>query len=358
MKVLQSLITINLFLFLMFGSVLQSFAQGHQIITNSIGMKLVLIPKGTFQMGSPPVGKGSSPTECQHEVKLTQDYYLGAFEVTQAQYKKVMGKNPSYFQDENISEEKPQARGTARKIDYSNHPVEQVSWENAVEFCERLSKLSDENKAGRVYRLPTEAEWEYACRAGSKSAFSFGEKAKPLGDYAWFEGNSNNQTHPVGLKKPNAWGLYDMHGSLWEWCSDWFGDYPKGAAIDPSGPREGLGRIVRGGNFSTRAAWCESAFRMPIPFDSANVIGFRVAMISPSNIPYRSTSGGGREADAFLMGEISRLALTEGLNIPLACRWPGLSRATHYRRARVREAFFGPRLPKRVPRALVPWSGA
>ncbi|MFM9065023.1 MAG: formylglycine-generating enzyme family protein, partial [Pirellula sp.] len=173
-------------------------------ITNSIGMKLVLIPKGTFKMGSPESEEGSNGDETQHEVTISKDYYLGVYEVTQAQYEKVMGANPSYFQGEEIE-------GSS-----SNHPVELVSWEDAVEFCKKLSDLPEEKAAGRVYHLPTEAQWEYACRAGSKSRYSFGESSKSLGDYAWFYGNSKGQTHPVGEKKANAWGLYDMHGNVWE----------------------------------------------------------------------------------------------------------------------------------------------
>jgi formylglycine-generating enzyme required for sulfatase activity len=168
-------------------------AQSPKEITNSIGVKLVLIPKGIFTMGSPESEKGHDESETQHEVTISKDYYLGVTEVTQGQYEKVMGTNPSYFQKREI-----------RKSDSSMYPVEQVSWEDAVEFCKKLSDLPEEKNAGRVYRLPTEAEWEYACRAGSKSAYSFGESSKSLGDYAWFNRNSNSQTHPVGEKKANA----------------------------------------------------------------------------------------------------------------------------------------------------------
>ena len=249
-------------------------AQSPKTITNSIGMKLVLIPKGTFQMGSPIEEAGADDDEEQHQVTISKDYYLGVTEVTQGQYEKVMGTNPSYFQKRVI-----------RKSDSSMYPVEQVSWEDAVEFCKRLSDLPEEKAAGRVYRLPTEAEWEYACRAGSKTAYSFGEGSKSLGDYAWFDGNSNNQTHPVGEKKANAWGLYDMHGNVWEWCSDWYGDYPKGAVSDPVGPREGSVRVFRGGGWYNGAADCRSAVRFWNGPSSRNDYGgFRVAL-SPSGIP-------------------------------------------------------------------------
>ena len=248
---------------------------GMKTITNSIGMKLVLIPKETFQMGSPIEEAGADDDEAQHQVTISKDYYLGVTEVTQGQYEKVMGTNPSYFQKRVI-----------RKSDSSMYPVEQVSWEDAVEFCKRLSDLPEEKAASRVYRLPTEAEWEYACRAGSKTAYSFGEGSKSLGDYAWFDGNSNTQTHPVGEKKANAWGLYDMHGNVWEWCSDWYGEYPKGAVSDPVGPREGSSRVLRGGCWLIGAADCRSAVRSrryPSNRDY-NDFGFRVAL-SPSGIP-------------------------------------------------------------------------
>jgi formylglycine-generating enzyme required for sulfatase activity len=252
----------------------QTYAQSPKTITNSIGMKLVLIPKGTFMMGSPIEEEGADNDEEQHQVTIGKDYYLGVTEVTQGQYEKVMGTNPSYFQKRVI-----------RKSDSSMYPVEQVSWEDAVEFCKKLSDLPEEKKAGRVYRLPTEAEWEYACRAGSKAAYSFGANSKTLGDYAWFGENSGGQIHPVGEKKANAWGLYDMHGNVWEWCSDWYGVYPKGSVSDPSGPSEGSSRVFRGGSWGREAAYCRSASRLWIgPSYRFYYIGFRVAL-SSSGIP-------------------------------------------------------------------------
>jgi formylglycine-generating enzyme required for sulfatase activity len=231
-----------------------SNAQPAKEITNSIGMKLVLIPKGAFTMRSEIEEERieeerASNNEEQYQVTISKHYYLGVTEVTQGQYEKVMGTNPSRFQ------------GNKVQGDSSNLPVEQVSWEDAVEFCKKLSDLPEERKAGRVYRLPTEAEWEYACRAGSRSFYSFGASSKSLGDYAWFVGNSGLQTHPVGEKKANAWGLHDMHGNVVEWCSDWYGKYPKGAVSDPGGPDEGSGRVERGGYFGGGAQFCRSAFR-------------------------------------------------------------------------------------------------
>ena len=248
-------------------------------IFNSIGMELVLIPKGKFTMGSPASEEDRYENETEHEVTISKDYYLGVTEVTQGQYEKVIGVNPSFWQKRVI-----------RKSDSSMYPVEQVTWEDAVEFCKELSDLPEEKKAGRVYRLPTEAEWEYACRAGSKSAYSFGESSKSLGDYAWFDGNSD-RTHPVGEKKANAWGLYDMQGNAWEWCSDWYDEYPKGAVSDPTGPKEGSYRVIRGGGWGYEAADCRSALRVRLtPVDRNRYLGFRLAL-SPSGIPQSPEAG-------------------------------------------------------------------
>ena len=251
-----------------------SSAQPPKEITNSIGMKLVLIPKGTFMMGSPESEKGRNENETQHEVTISKDYYLGVHEVTQAQYEKVIGKNPSHFQGAIVGNEN------------ADLPLENVSWDEAVEFCKKLSELPEEKKAGRVYRLPTEAQWEYACRAGSKTAYSFDDEEGLLPVYGWFIRNSSQRTHTVGLLEPNAWGLYDMHGNVWEWCSDWHEEYPKGAVSDPSGPREGSGRVSRGGGWGLVAAFCRSASRnwYDPSFRDNRDNGFRVAL-SPSGIP-------------------------------------------------------------------------
>jgi formylglycine-generating enzyme required for sulfatase activity len=258
-------------IFLSFAAHLQ--AQPPKEITNSVGMKLVLIPKGTFMMGSPESEQGRNEHENQHEVTISKDYYLGVYEVTQAQYEKVMGKNPSYFQGAKVGNEN------------ADLPVDNVSWDDTVEFCKRLSDLPEEKKAGRLYRLPTEAEWEYACRAGSKTAYSFDDEEGLLPEYDWFKRNSSDRTHTVGLLEPNAWGLYDMHGNVWEWCSDRYGDYPKGAVSDPSGPKEGSFRVYRGGSWFNEAAGCRSAFRDGyVPSDRLNYLGFRLAL-SSSGIP-------------------------------------------------------------------------
>lgn len=247
--------------------------ESNQII-NSIGMRFTLIPKGTFMMGSPDGELWRSEDETVHEVTISRDYYFGIHEVTQDQYLKVTGVNPSFFQGFRI-------RGSSM-----NHPVEEVSWEDAVEFCKQLSQLPEEIKAGRVYRLPTEAEWEYACRASTKTAFSFDEKGDLLASYrwyhrdGWFELNSSGETHGVGQKQPNRWGLYDMHGNVWEWCADWYAEYPEGPLVDPSGPGFGGRRVARGGSYLLGFEdLCRSASRMAFEPTCQNVdIGFRVAM--------------------------------------------------------------------------------
>ena len=221
-------------------------------------MKLRLIPAGEFMMGSPGTESDRSDDETQHRVSITKPFYLGVTEVTQEQYQKVMGSNPSKFKG-------PQ------------NPVETVSWADAVEFCGKLSAMPAEKTAGHVYRLPTEAEWEYACRSGTTMAYGFGDDASRLGDYGWFEGNSDSSTHPVGEKKPNAWGLYDMHGSLDEWCQVWHGAYPSGSATDPIGPTSGSYRVLRGGSWLIFAGDCRSAFRFRFaPEFRSNYLGFRV----------------------------------------------------------------------------------
>ncbi len=272
-----------------FGLSLTAAAQEKEV-TNSIGMKLKLIPAGTFMMGSPPDEKGSEDDERQHQVTISQPYYMGVYEVTQAQYQKVMGKNPSHFQGDAVAikipaKKHPQTGRTIEEakivpVDTSNYPVELVSWEDAVAFCEKLSSLPSERAAGRVYRLPTEAEWEHACRAGSKTAYSFGNDASSLGEYAWIIDNSGGKTHAVGQKQPNAWGLYDMHGNVWEWCMDRYGDYPRGSVTDPVGASSGSRRVARGGSWVNTAEDCRSSDRNGgIPSSRINVSGFRVTCV-------------------------------------------------------------------------------
>ncbi len=202
-----------------------------------VTMKLVLIPAGKFTMGSPKTEKGRFDDEGpQHKVTITKPFYMGLYEVTQEQYEGVVGKNPAKFKS-------------------AKNPVETVSWNDAVAFCKALSK-----KTGKLVRLPTEAEWEYACRAGTKTAFCFGDDEKRLGDYAWYEDNSERKTHPVAQKKPNAWGLYDMHANVWEWCSDWYADsYANAKPVDPQGPASGSYRVLRGGSWGDLTDFCRAA---------------------------------------------------------------------------------------------------
>jgi formylglycine-generating enzyme required for sulfatase activity len=189
-----------------------------------VTLPLTLVPAGKFVMGSPDSEKGRDKNEGpQHEVTISRPFYMSVTEVTQAQYEAVMGKNPSRFKG-------------------PTNPVDSVSWDDAVLFCVKLSE-----KTGKAFRLPTEAEWEYACRAGSTTRFSFGDSDSVFGDYAWFGSNSGGKTNPVGRKKPNAWGLYDMHGNVYEWCADWYGSYSSGASTDPQGAGSGGNRVVRGG---------------------------------------------------------------------------------------------------------------
>ena len=164
-----------------------------------------------------------------------------------------------------------------------DYPAANVNWHDAVEFCRKLSE-----KAGLEYRLPTEAEWEYACRAGTTTAYSLGDDASELGEYAWYSENPRDvgqeYAHIVGQKKPNPWGLYDMHGNVWEWCSDWHGDYPSGSVTDPAGPSSGSSRVGRGGSWLYEAGYCRSAHRLPsLPtrFGPGDNAGFRIGL-SPS----------------------------------------------------------------------------
>lgn len=253
-------------------------------ITNSLGMAFVYIPPGTFTMGSPPNEPGRDGDETRHRVTLTRGFYLQTTEVTQGQWRAVMGFNPSQF-------------GTCG----DDCPVEGVTWQNVRAFIRRLNK----REGGSRYRLPTEAEWEYACRAGSSTAIYTGDlcilgkrNAPALNAIAWYGGNScvdypvgsncsgwkekqyscsNCGPHPVGRKEPNAWGLYDMIGSVYEWCQDWYGKYSSGALTDPTGPVSGSRRVSRGGSWDHYARSCRSANRNHFPpAYRTSYLGFRL----------------------------------------------------------------------------------
>jgi formylglycine-generating enzyme required for sulfatase activity len=252
-------------------------------ITNSIGMKLALIPPGEFMMGSPASEAERDDDETQHRVRITKPYYLGMYEVTQGEYERVMGTNPSAFSRSGGRSERVSGQDTSR------FPVETVSWEDAVEFCRKLSALSAEQSAGRVYRLPTEAEWEFACRAGTTTPFHFGSQlngreANCDGNYPYgttTKGTYLERPTPVGSYGANGFGLYDMHGNVWEWCSDWYAGYASTAVDDPTGPTSGSYRVARGGSWINYARGCRSALRLRLtPDPRISLLGFRLASSS------------------------------------------------------------------------------
>ena len=208
------------------------------------------IPAGIFMMGDEVCGP-------VHQVSISSNFHLGKYPVTQAQWEAVMGANPSHFKN-------PEC------------PVETVSWEDCQEFIKRLNALEK-----GCYRLPTEAEWEYACRAGSSAKYCFGDSEEQLGEYAWYSANSGNKTHPVGKKKPNAWGLHDMHGNVFEWCQDWHGDYSPDTVTNPIGVASGAYRVFRGGAWCNAASYATSSNRDGgVPGCRYNGFGFRLVLAS------------------------------------------------------------------------------
>jgi formylglycine-generating enzyme required for sulfatase activity len=241
--------------------------------TNGIGMEFVLIPAGSFLMGSSESDREASTFEKpQRRVTVSNPFYMGRHEVTQAQWEAVMGSNPYTLDRSNPYYNLP---GMAERITRPNHPAT-VSWNDAQNFIRRLNQ----EEGGSRYRLPTEAEWEYAARAGTTSAYSFGDNAADLDRYAWFGGNfTSGGTHPVGQKEPNPWGLYDVHGNVWEWVQDWFDPdyYSRGPSVDPQGPAQGGERVVRGGSWHATATSWRSAFRRDYAPDYRGIsIGFRL----------------------------------------------------------------------------------
>jgi formylglycine-generating enzyme required for sulfatase activity len=237
-----------------------------QTYTNSIGMEFVLIPSGSFMMGSDKAKDldafdGETP---QHRVSISKPFYIGKYEVTQKQWRSVMGNNPSEFEGD-------------------NNPVERVSWDDVQVFIRKLNQKAGINR----YRLPTEAEWEYAARAGSQTKYSFGDDEAQLGRYAWYKLNSGYHSNPVGAKLPNPWGLYDMHGNVLEWVADWdnVNYYRDSPSVDPAGPLSGSFRVFRGGSWNYYAPFCRSADRSSYPpGDQHYNLGFRLALsIPPSN---------------------------------------------------------------------------
>ena len=212
-------------------------------------LEMVYIRGGDFQMGD----NGFDWSKPVHSVTLG-DFWIGKYEVTQKQWQAVMGNNPSYFKSDD------------------NLPVEQVSWNECQDFCRKLSE-----KTGKRFTLPTESQWEYSCRAGSNTRFCFGDSDSGLRDYAWYTSNSDNETHSVGQKNPNQWGLYDMHGNVWEWCQDWYGNYSSGSQMNPKGADTGSSRVLRSGSCFDDASSCRSASRgIYVPSFGNNLLGLRL----------------------------------------------------------------------------------
>lgn len=255
---------------------------GIDTITNVIGMVLVRVPAGQFTMALSDEGEdavdqitGTPPWAPPHRVTIPKDFYLGTFEVTQQQYERIMSTNPSWHRRKGPGKYQV---GTANTADY---PVEQVSWVDAVTFCGRLSQMPEEQAAGRRYRLPTEAEWEYACRSGSEKRFQYpqGQEAQRMGFNMRPMATSGLPITAVGTYPPNVFGLYDMRGNVWEWCADWYGQdyYSRSPPVDPQGPASGTFRVVRGADWRFTGPGCNLTRFDTEPWKTNPYIGFRVA---------------------------------------------------------------------------------
>lgn len=228
-------------------------------------MEFIPISSGTFEMGD---SNGSSNEKPLHPVVIGKAFEIQKTEVTQEQWYSVMGDNPSYFKG---GEEDRNKLGNN-----PDHPVENVNWNMVQEF---ISKLNEKND-GYHYRLPTEAEWEYAARGGTKTAYSFGNEEERLSEYGWYSNNSEKQNHPVARKKTNPFGLYDVHGNVWEWVSDWYGAYPSGRVSDPQGPSSGSYHVIRGGGWFNGSKYLRSAKRVGLtPDGRGSDVGLRVVRV-------------------------------------------------------------------------------
>ncbi len=228
-------------------------------LPGGVALELVKVEAGSFTMGSPKDEKGRYNDETQHRVTLTQDYWMGKYAVTQAQWTAVMGDNPSFFE-----------KGR-------NYPVKSVSWDDAMAFCTKLNQLKLA-PSGFRFDLPTEAQWEYAARGGRRSQGFVYSGSDDLDEVAWY-GNADLTPHPIGQKKPNELGLFDMSGNVWEWCRDWYAKYD-GDATDPAGPKSGWFRVGRGGSWCNDASDCRVAGRFwRSPSGCLNGLGFRVALV-------------------------------------------------------------------------------
>jgi formylglycine-generating enzyme required for sulfatase activity len=281
-----------------------------ETLANTVGMKLKLIPAGTFMMGSPDDAIEAEIVERPlHRVLITKPFYMGACEVTQAQYAAVTGKNPSHFAASGAGKDRVTGQST------DDFPVENVSWFDAIRFCNKLSEREGKKPfyeidgtdvrvpdwKGQGYRLPTEAEWEYACRANTSTQmrFSFGDRVQEFPSYGWFRANSEERSHAVGQKRPNQFGLYDMHGNLWEWCWDWSvtSFYTRSPTADPVGPAQSSDRMRRGGSWGNDPRECRSAHRLGLPPNIADwTLGFRVALGPSGRWGPKAGSAGGAAA--------------------------------------------------------------
>ncbi len=241
--------------------------------TNSLGMQFNLIPSGTFTMGSP-----GYDTKRQHEVTLSRPYYMGVYEVTQGEWKRVMGTSISAQAQQGTYSKELRGEG-------DRYPMYYVSWDDCQKFVDKLNaqykeELEQKLGPGWRYRLPSEAEWEYACRGGTTGSYGGTGDLDTMG---WYIGNSGEKTHEVGGKKPNGYGLYDMHGNVVEWCNDWYGDYPSGSVTDPPGVSSGSDRVCRGGGWIDDAAYCRSASRsVSTPANRFISLGVRLSLSSQS----------------------------------------------------------------------------
>jgi formylglycine-generating enzyme required for sulfatase activity len=261
-------------------------AAGEKIetVANSLGMSFAPIPRGSFMMGSPSSETDRGDDETPHEVKITKDFHLGVHEVTQGQYEKLMGVNPSFFTPTGPGKAKVKVKDT------SKCPVECVTWRDAALFCKKLSALAEEKAAKRTYRLPTEAEWEYACRAGTTTPLHYGDNVDSyaanfngLSPYGVGRGGPfHRRPVDVGSYAANKFGLFDTHANVMEWCQDWYAaDYDaKSPAEDPAGPAEGKEKVTRGGSWSNSGKACRSAVRTKLAPDQSHYgLGFRVVMM-------------------------------------------------------------------------------
>ena len=261
---------VTVFVFSLFG-----FACNQQPSKSAAAAPEPSVAKQTVPVTNMVLIRAGSFTRGRNRVTLTQDFWLGKYEVTQGEFAALMGSNPSSFEGD------------------TNRPVEKVKFPDAVAYCAALTRRETEAgrlQAGRVYRLPTEAEWEYACLAGGTNLYSFGDVAK-ADEFAWTLENSESATHPVGQKKPNPWGLYDMHGNVWEWCNDWFGPFSANDIVDPVGPPSSKFKVFKGGSWNHNIEFSRASSRFMMETNGATTfVGFRIALGTPIAAPGSGTT--------------------------------------------------------------------